>query len=241
MKQLRPPDGFGENGPATQRLLVVEDDERMADEIVAALADHGLGSDRAGTGDEAIERACTTGYAALVLDRMLPGERDGLSALRELRARGIATPVLILSALSAVDERVRGLRAGGDDYLTKPFEFSELTARVDALLRRTDATRDAILVTRDLRLDRLGRTASRGGRKLDLLPREWRLLEYLMRREGQVLTRAMIFEEVWGYRFDDRTNTIDVHMGNLRRKVNGDAEPLIHTVRSAGYVLRAPD
>ena len=223
-----------------QRLLVVEDDAVTAQEIMAALADHGLDAEHVDSGDAAITRACSGEYCALILDRLLPGQHDGLSALREMRSRGVVTPVLILSALSVVDERVRGLRAGGDDYLTKPFEFAELTARVDALLRRAAPIGDPALVVHDLRLDLLARTATRGERRIDLLPREWRLLEYLMRHEGQVLTRAMIFEEVWGYRFDDRTNTIDVHVGNLRRKVDCDGPPLLHTVRNAGYVLRAP-
>ena len=211
----------------------------MAEEIINALADHGLDAEHVGTGEEAVDLACHNSYAALVLDRMLPGKRDGLAALTAMRRRGVVAPVLILSALSAVDERVRGLRAGGDDYLTKPFEFAELTARVDALLRRASPSPDTALAVHDLRLDLLARTATRGDHAIDLMPREWRLLEYLMRHEGQVLTRAMIFEEVWGYRFDDRTNTIDVHMSNLRRKVNCHGVALIHTVRSAGYVLRA--
>ncbi len=224
------------------RILVVEDDGVTAREIVAALADHGLAADCVGNGAEALRRMEGGHYAALVLDRMLPGELDGLAVLARLRGAGDATPVLILSALSGVDERVCGLRSGGDDYLTKPFEFVELTARVDALLRRAQPapTRETDLVVADLRLNLIGRIATRSGRSIDLLPREWRLLEYLMRHEGQVLTRAMIFEAVWGYRFDERTNTIDVHIGNLRRKIDRDAEPLIHTVRHAGYVLRAP-
>ncbi len=222
------------------RLLVVEDDQRMAREIVAALADHGLDADHVGTGAEAVAQTAVASYDALVLDRMLPGAIDGLTALAEIRAQGIDTPVLILSALSAVDERVRGLRAGGDDYLAKPFEFMELTARVDALLRRATANAGSILAVGDLRLNLVTRTATRGDHRIELLPREWRLLEYLVRHEGQVLTRAMIFEEVWGYRFDERTNTIDVHIGNLRRKVDRDAVQLIHTVRNTGYVLRAP-
>lgn len=211
----------------------------MACEIVAALSDHGLTADHVETGIAAIEQTRIQHYEALVLDRMLPGKLDGLAALGEIRAQGVSSPVLILSALSAVDERVAGLRAGGDDYLTKPFEFVELTARIDALLRRSGTPRGSALVVEDLRLDLIDRIATRGDIVLDLLPREWRLLEYLIRHEGQVLTRAMIFEEVWGYRFDERTNTIDVHIGNLRRKVDRDATPLIYTVRNAGYVLRA--
>jgi two-component system OmpR family response regulator len=223
------------------RLLVVEDDFSIAREIVAALTDHGLSADHAGTGSEAVEKARTERYDALILDRMLPGTPDGLGALTQIRALGITAPVLILSALSAVDERVRGLRAGGDDYLTKPFEFMELTARIDALLRRSVAGVSSSLAVADLRLNLVTRVAARGERVLDLLPREWRLLEFLVRNEGQVLTRAMIFEEVWGYRFDERTNTIDVHMGNLRRKVDQEPVHLIHTIRATGYVLRAPD
>lgn len=223
------------------RLLVVEDDVVMAREIIDALADHGLAVEHVDTGIAAIARVRNEPFDALVLDRLLPGEMDGLEALAEIRASGVAVPVLILSALSAVDERVKGLRAGGDDYLTKPFEFVELTARIDALLRRPAPAGISMLAVSDLRLNLLDRTVARGERKIELLPREWRLLEYLMRHEGQVLTRAMIFEAVWGYRFDERTNTIDVHISNLRRKVDRDADQLIHTVRNSGYVLRAPD
>ena len=222
-------------------LLVVEDDVRTAEEILAALADHGLDADHVETGAEALARVKSRRYDALVLDRLLPGDLDGLAALSAMRASGITTPVLILSALSAVEERVSGLRAGGDDYLTKPFEFVEMTARLDALLRRSAADRNAALVVDDLKLDLISRSATRGGLQLELLPREWRLLEYFVRHVGQVLTRSMIFEEVWGYRFDERTNTIDVHVGNLRRKVDRHGAALFHTVRNAGYVLRAPD
>jgi two-component system OmpR family response regulator len=224
-------------------ILVVEDDPVIGADILAALNDHGMGADLAGTGHDALARAEMRHFDAVVLDRMLPGDLDGLTVLTQLRARGQNMPVLILSALSAVDERIRGLRSGGDDYLTKPFDFLELTARLDALLRRP-AAREAVastqLVVADLVLDLISRTAHRGDIQLDLLPREWRLLEHLVRHAGEVQTRAMLFEAVWTYRFDERTNTIDVHIGSLRRKLDLEGlHPLVHTVRGAGYVLHA--
>ena len=177
---------------------------------------------------------------------MLPGGLDGLGLLTALRAAGVSTPVLILSALSALDERVRGLRAGGDDYLTKPFEFIELTARLDALNRRraepAAEARQTRLRVASLEIDLLSRTVRRGDRVIELVPREYALLEYLMRNAGQVVTHTMLFEAVWNYRFDERTNVIEVHMGRLRRKVDGEGEaPMIHTIRGAGYVLRSPE
>jgi DNA-binding response OmpR family regulator len=177
---------------------------------------------------------------------MLPGAVDGLGVLTALRAAGIATPVLILSALSALDERVRGLRAGGDDYLTKPFEFIELTARLDALIRRrvvpSEQSRESRLKVGNLDVDLLARTVRRGERMIDLLPREYALLEHLMRHAGQVITRTMLFEAVWNYSYDERTNVIEVHIGRLRRKIDGEGEDqMIHTVRGAGYVLRSPE
>src|SRR5580698_7400533 len=197
------------------RVLVVEDDAQTAAEIAAALGDHGFDVECAHTGQDALDRAVADRYSAIVLDRMLPGGIDGLTVLSTLRGLSVDAPVLILSALSAVDERVRGLRAGGDDYLTKPFESLELTARIEVL---------------------------RGGRTVDLLPREYRLLEYLLRHPGQVITRTMLFEEVWSYRYDQRTNVIDVHMGKLRRKLDeGGLPSMIQTVRGSGYILRAPD
>jgi DNA-binding response OmpR family regulator len=225
------------------RVLVVEDDVQTAAEISAALGDHGFEVEHAQTGADALNRAAGNQYAAIVLDRMLPDGVDGLTVLSSLRGTGIDAPVLILSALSAVDERVRGLRAGGDDYLTKPFESLELTARIEVLLRRRSIPdRDTILRVGDLEIDRITREVRRAGRPIELLPREYRLLEYLMRHPGQVITRTMLFEEVWSYRYDQRTNVIDVHMGKLRRKLEDNGlPPMIHTVRGSGYILRAAE
>ena len=227
------------------RVLVVEDDAQTAAEIAAALGDHGFEVECAYTGQDALDRAAADRYSAIVLDRMLPGGIDGLTVLSTLRGMSVDAPVLILSALSAVDERVRGLRAGGDDYLTKPFESLELTARIEVLLRRRTAAapdRQTMLRVGDLEVDLLKREVRRGGRLIDLLPREYRLLEYLMRHPDQVITRTMLFEEVWSYRYDQRTNVIDVHMGKLRRKLDeGGLPSMIHTVRGSGYILRAPD
>jgi DNA-binding response OmpR family regulator len=227
------------------RVLVVEDDAQTAAEIAAALGDHGFEVECAHNGQDALDRAKADQYSAIVLDRMLPGGIDGLTVLSTLRGMSVDAPVLILSALSAVDERVRGLRAGGDDYLTKPFESLELTARIEVLLRRRSASvpdRQTMLRVGDLEVDLLKREVRRGGHVIDLLPREYRLLEYLMRHPGQVITRTMLFEEVWSYRYDQRTNVIDVHMGKLRRKLDeGGLPSMIHTVRGSGYILRAPD
>lgn len=225
------------------RVLVVEDDPQTANEIRAALGDHGFDVECAVTGREGLLKAAGETYDAIVLDRMLPGGLDGLGVLATLRTAGIEVPVLILSALSAVDERVRGLRAGGDDYLTKPFDFLELTARLDVLLkRRSSPQRETMLQAGKLEMDLLTRTVKYGGKMIELLPREYRLLEFLMRHAGQVVTRTMLFEEVWNYRFIEQTNVIDVHVGKLRRKIDPDStEPMIHTVRGAGYMLRAPD
>ena len=221
------------------KILVVEDDVGTAAEIAEALGDSGFAVDCAHTGRDGLVKATATDYQAIVLDRMLPG-LDGLGVLSALRAVGVETPVLILSALSAVDERVRGLRAGGDDYLTKPFEFVELTARIEGLIRRQAMPEpETKLGFGDLELDLPHREVRRAGRLIELLPREYRLLEYLVRHAERVVTRSMLLEEVWGYRYDERTNVIDVHIGKLRRKLeSGGLPPLIHTVRGAGYVLR---
>lgn len=221
-------------------ILLVEDDPVTADEIAAALHDHGIETEHLALGAAVADRAAQFCFDAIILDRMLADGMDGLDVVFTLREQGIKTPVLILSALSAVADRVRGLSAGGDDYLVKPFDFLELTARVDALLRRggTVGENRAALRVGDLVLDLIDRTARRNERRIELLPREAKLLEFLMRRAGQVLTRAMIFESVWGYRFDDRSNTIDVHIGSLRRKLDRHGPAMIHTVRQAGYVLR---
>jgi DNA-binding response OmpR family regulator len=200
-------------------VLVVEDDLTTAREIEAALHDHGFTVTLAGDGRQGIVQALSSPFDLIVLDRMLPGSTDGLGVLTALRSAGVATPVLILSALGALDERVRGLRAGGDDYLTKPFEFIELTARLDAQLRRSGAP---VVI--------------------ELLPREYALLEHLTRHAGEVVTRTMLFEAVWNYSYDERTNVIEVHIGRLRRKIDAEGEaPMLHTIRGAGYVLRAPE
>jgi two-component system, OmpR family, response regulator len=224
-------------------VLVVEDDTQTLAEIVEALSYHGCSVETAQTGRDGLMLAIANRYDAIVLDRMLPGGLEGLGMLASLRSAGVETPVLILSALSAVDERVRGLRAGGDDYLTKPFEFIELTARLDALMRRRDpAPEIQEYRVGPVHLDLLRRDVTCAGRPVALLPREYRLLEYLMKNEGQVVSRTMLFEAVWDYRLDERTNVIDVHISRLRKKLDPSGSmPMIHTVRGSGYLLRAPD
>ena len=222
------------------RILTIEDDPVTANEIVAELQSYGNEVDRAADGNEGLTKALHGRYDAITLDRMLPG-LDGLALVTELRRAGVETPVLMISALSDVDARVRGLRAGGDDYLTKPFAPDEMAARVEVLLRRRRAEApETMLRVGDLELDLITRIAKRGSEKLELLPIEFRLLEFMMRNSGQVLTRTMIFEHVWGYHFDPGTNVIDVHIARLRRKVDsGDAPPLIRTVRGCGYMIAA--
>jgi two-component system OmpR family response regulator len=224
------------------RILTIEDDAVTAREIVAELQASGNEVECVDNGREGLDRALAGDYDAITLDRMLPG-LDGLAVVTELRRAGIDTPVLMISALSDVDARVRGLRAGGDDYLTKPFAPEELSARIEVMLRRRRAhVPDTLLRVGDLQLDLIARTAQRNAATLELLPIEFRLLEYLMRNAGQVLTRTMIFETVWGYHFDPGTNVIDVHIGRLRRKVDTNgARPLIHTVRGCGYTIRNAD
>ena len=224
------------------KLLVVEDDRETASYLLKGLRESGYSVDRAADGREGLFMASSGGYDAIVLDRMLPG-MDGLALLGALRAAEIATPALILSALGSVDDRVKGLRAGGDDYLVKPFAFSELLARIEALLRRGAAAPAATtLRVAELELDLLTRTVRRGGKPIDLLPREFRLLEYLMRNAGHVVTRTMLLEHVWDYHFDPQTNVIDVHVSRLRQKIDKSFErPLLHTVRGAGYCLRAAE
>jgi two-component system OmpR family response regulator len=223
------------------KVLLIEDDDETAHEIVAELVDRGFHVERAATGGEGLERARSGEQDVLIMDRLLP-EIDGLTIIETLRREQVRTPVLVLSALGGVDERVRGLRAGGDDYLAKPFALVELAARIEALLRRPVDSRVTNLRIGSLELDLIDRTARRGGRQIDLLPRECRLLEYMMRREGQMVTRAMLFEEVWNYRFVPDSNLVDVHMGRLRHKVDAAGEaPMIHSLRGAGFMLRAPD
>ncbi len=222
------------------RILVVEDDKDVGGFIVKGLKEAGHVVEHAANGRDGLFLAASEAFDAIVLDRMLPGGVDGLRLLETLRSQGNATPVLFLSALAQVDERVKGLKAGGDDYMTKPFSFSELLARVEALTRRGRGEGPATkLVVADLEMDLLSRSVKRGGKKVDLQPREFRLLEYLMRHAGQVVTRTMLLEGVWDYHFDPQTNVIDVHVSRLRQKVDKPYPiPLIHTVRNAGYMLR---
>jgi len=222
------------------RVLLIEDDRQMADYLRKGLSEAGAVTDHAADGREGLLQAASADYDVLIVDRMLPG-LDGLGIVRTLRAAGNRTPVLILSALGEVDDRVQGLRAGGDDYLVKPFAFSELHARLEALLRRGGGEAPVTrLRVGDLELDLLRREVSRAGRAIQLQPRELRLLEYLMRHAGQVVTRTMLLEQVWDYHFDPQTNVIDVHISRLRGKIDRDFDtPLLHTVRGAGYMLRA--
>jgi two-component system OmpR family response regulator len=225
---------------AVPKVLLIEDDRETANEIRAELADRGYDVDWAATGIEGLDKARAGAADAMIVDRLLPG-LDGLTIVETVRQEHLRIPVLVLSALGAVDDRVRGLRAGGDDYLTKPFAIVELVARIEALLRRPAESRDTVLRVGPLELDLLARTAKRGDRAIDLLPREFRLLEYMVRRKDQLLTRAMLFEEVWNYKFVPKSNLVDVHMGRLRRKVDRPEEPpMIHNVRGEGFVLRAP-
>jgi len=221
------------------RLLVVEDDPAIASFLVKGLKEAGFAVDHAASGGAALEMASSTTYDLAVIDLMLPG-LDGLSLIEELRRRRITVPVIILSAKWSVDDRVRGLQAGGDDYLTKPFAFEELLARVQALIRRaTGAAEPTRLVVGDLVLDLVSRKVERGGRALDLRPREYALLEYLMRNPGRVVSKAMILSHVFDYSFDPRTNVVDVLVHRLRERVDKEfATPMIHTVRGMGYVLR---
>ncbi|SEN93857.1 response regulator transcription factor [Bradyrhizobium sp. OK095] len=222
------------------RILLIEDDAETAEAIVAELADRGFEVQWAADGVDGLDRARASNPDAMIVDRMLPG-MDGLTVIEALRNDQVSTPVLVLSALGAVDDRVRGLRIGGDDYLTKPFALVELVARIEALLRRPVDSCETILHVGPLEIDLIERTARRGERELDLLPREFRLLEYMMRRNDQLLTRAMLLEEVWNYKFvPATTNLIDVHMGRLRHKVDGSGETqLIRNVRGSGFVLRS--
>jgi two-component system OmpR family response regulator len=224
-----------------QRALVIEDDAVTANEIVAELDLHGLSAEWVANGEDGLNRASSADYDIITLDRMLPG-MDGIDVVAALRNRGVDTPVLMISALSDVDERVRGLRAGGDDYLTKPFAPDEMSARVEVLLRRRQPQVRSVLRVADLELDLVTHAANRAGQELPLQPTEYRLLEFLMRHAGQVLTRTMIFEHVWGFHFDPGTNVIDVHIGRLRRKIDQPGQSsLIRTIRGSGYVIAPAD
>lgn len=224
------------------RILIIEDDRQVADYLRKSLAEMGHVVDLAADGREGLQMALASVHDALVVDRMLPG-LDGLTLIQALRAQRVKTPVLVLSALGKVDDRVLGLKAGGDDYLVKPFAFSELMARLEALARRFGAE-DAVatrLSVADLEMNLLARAVTRNGTPIDLQPREFKLLEYLMRHAGHVVTRTMLLEGVWDYHFDPQTNVIDVHISRLRAKIDKDFDPpLLHTVRGAGYSLRAP-
>ena len=225
------------------KILLVEDNERVSQFVRQGLNEAGHVVDHAATGDHGLSLASSEKYDAMILDRMLPGGIDGLTIIETLRKAGNATPILILSALADVDERIRGLRAGGDDYLAKPFALGELLARLEALLRRSQKPEaQTSFSVGDLQLDLLSRKVARGGKPIQLQPREFKLLEFLMRHAGQVVTRSMLLENVWDYHFDPQTNVIDVHISKLRQKIDaGFDRPLLHTVRSAGYRLSADE
>ena len=224
------------------RALVIEDDAETAGYVAKGLEESGFVADVATNGPDGLVLALSEVYDVAVVDRMLP-ELDGLSLVGALRGAGKDTPVLFLTAMGSVGDRVRGLRGGGDDYLVKPFAFSELLARIEALLRRRgDGGGATTLRLLDLEMDLLARKVARAGRTIELQPREFKLLEFLLRHAGQVVTRTMLLEHVWDYHFDPQTNVIDVHISRLRRKIDRDfAPPLLQTVRGAGYALRAPD
>lgn len=228
-------------GEGRRRLLVIEDDPETAEQLVDFLSTSGYQVDLAADGNEGLRRGRSADYAVMTIDRMLP-DIDGLAVIRRFRKDGIVTPALIISALGEIDDRVRGLRAGGDDYLVKPFAFAELLARVEALARRSaTVVKETVLRVGDLELDLVARTATRGGRKIELLPREFQVLEYLVRNDGRIVPRAMLLQHVWDLHFDPTTNIIDVYVGRVRRKVDSQqAYPLIHTIRGIGFCVRAP-
>lgn len=224
----------------SRHILVVEDDKDTRDFVAKGLAEAGYSVDTTGSGREGLYMATSGEHDALILDRMLP-DLDGLSLLKSVRAAGLSAPAILLTAMSAIDERVRGLRAGADDYLVKPFSFAELEARLEALFRRpkeAQTERETWLSCGDLKLDLIARSARRGDRKIELQTREFQMLEFLMRRQRRVVTRTMMLEGIWGYHFDPSTNVIDVHVSRLRRKIDADDEmPLIRTIRGAGYMM----
>ncbi len=225
------------------RILVIEDDPEVLSFVARGLTEQGHTVDQATDGPSGLLLATTESYDVMIVDRMLP-ELDGLTIVKSVRGADISTPMLILSALGEVDNRVEGLRAGGDDYLTKPFAFSELLARVEALARRSSnlSETETVLRVGDLELNLLARSANRAGTAIELQPREFRLLEYLMRHAGQVVTRTMLLEKVWDYNFDPQTNVIDVHVSRLRSKIDkGFDHPLIQTIRGAGYMIDEAD
>lgn len=223
-----------------RRVLIIEDDEETRDFIARGFASEGFATELADNGRDGLFLATDGSFDAIVLDRMLPG-LDGLSLLKSLRAAGLKTPVLLLTAMSAVDERVKGLRAGADDYLVKPFSLQELLARAEALLRRPQEQAETTeLSCADLVVDLTRRTVSRGSRPVELTPKEFQVLEYFMRRKNRVVTRGMLLEGIWGYHFDPKTNVVDVHISKLRKQIDAEDEtPLLRTVRGAGYMLSA--
>ncbi len=224
------------------KLLIVEDNERVSQFLQKGLAEAGHTVDHAANGRDGIFLAATGPYDAIVMDRMLPGGIDGIAIIETLRRTGNKTPILILSALGEVDDRIQGLKAGGDDYLVKPFAFGELLARLDALVRRAQETRpETTLVVDDLAMDLLTHKVTRGGKAIALQPREFKLLEYLMRHANQVVTRTMLLENVWDYNFDPQTNVVDVHVSKLRQKIDTGGKQLLRTVRNAGYRLTADE
>ena len=225
------------------KLLLVEDNERSARFALKGLAEAGHTVDHADNGRDGMFMAASGVYDAIILDRMLPGGVEGLAIVDALRKTGNQTPILIVSALGEVDDRIRGLRSGGDDYLVKPFAFGELLARLDALLRRSQVSyTQTVLTLADLSIDLLSRQVRRAGKAIELQPREFKLLEYLLRHANQVVTRTMLLENVWDFHFDPQTNVIDVHVSKLRQKIDsGHAQPLLRTIRNAGYMLRADE
>jgi two-component system, OmpR family, response regulator len=224
------------------KILVIEDDAETAAFIAEDLKDRGHEARIAGNGREGLALAIAERFDAVVLDRMLP-QLDGLSVIALMRSEGLSTPVLFLTNLSGIDDRVEGLAAGGDDYLVKPFAFEELLARLQALARRpTLGSSPTVLTAGDLEMDLVARTVRRGGEAVELQPREFSLLEYLLRSDGRIVTRKMLLEQVWDFHFDPRTNIVETHISRLRTKIDrGRGEALIHTVRGAGYLLRVPN
>ena len=221
------------------RILLIEDDPETAEHVCHALRAQGHEVDESRAGLEGLARARTGEHAALIVDRMLPG-LDGLSLVRQLRQEGTQTPVLFLTTMSGIDDRVTGLNSGGDDYLTKPFALAELVARVNAIARRSEPPLQVAFKAGDLEMDLLRRTVQRAGRAIELQPQEFKLLEYLLRNAGRLVTRSMLLEHVWDLHFDPRTNIVETHMSRLRSKMDrGFATELIHTIRGNGYILRA--
>lgn len=232
---------FKVSGATHASILLIEDEPDIAREITGQLSELGYTVKTADSDSTGLEEARSNFFSLLIIDRMLHGV-DSLTMIETMRREDLHMPVLVISAMASVDERIKGLKAGGDDYIAKPFAMDELSARVEALLRRSLQTRMTLLRVGPLELDLIERKARRGGRELSLLPREFKLLEYLMRHSNQTVTRGMLLEDVWNYRFEAPTNLVDVHIGKVRRKVDGPGEtPLIQSVRGVGFMLHAPE